>query len=228
MLNGCSGRGWDAPPTPGRKGACFGAIQGVTLTPAGIARLEAIWRRGEPPARPAADRGAVHLAGGGARHSRGGRRRGDAGRAGGADQQSRPAGAAALHAAGAERRSGPPRLAVPSHLPAWRTGGGNHGCSTRWRRCTTRCGPKSSWRSIRAALDLTLGDPADRRHLLPAALAQCHAGRASVGGAAGDRAPSSWSAHPDYPPRLRGKLLQAADDLFRSARIVNGWGESGR
>jgi aminopeptidase N len=29
--------------------------------------------------------------------------------------------------------------------------------------------------------------------------------------------------HPAYPPRLRGKMLQAADDLFRAARIVEGW-----
>jgi len=30
---------------------------------------------------------------------------------------------------------------------------------------------------------------------------------------------------PDYPPRLRGKVLQAADGLFRSARVVHGWTE---
>lgn len=30
-------------------------------------------------------------------------------------------------------------------------------------------------------------------------------------------------AHPGYPPRLRGKILQAADDLFRAARVVHGW-----
>jgi hypothetical protein len=30
-------------------------------------------------------------------------------------------------------------------------------------------------------------------------------------------------ANPNIPPRLRGKLLQAADDLFRAARIVDGW-----
>ncbi len=30
-------------------------------------------------------------------------------------------------------------------------------------------------------------------------------------------------ANPDMPPRLQGKLLQAADDLFRAARIVEGW-----
>ncbi len=28
---------------------------------------------------------------------------------------------------------------------------------------------------------------------------------------------------PDYPRQLRGKVLQAADDLFRAARIVNNW-----
>jgi aminopeptidase N len=29
--------------------------------------------------------------------------------------------------------------------------------------------------------------------------------------------------HPDYPPRLRGKILQASDLLERAARIVHGW-----
>jgi aminopeptidase N len=29
-------------------------------------------------------------------------------------------------------------------------------------------------------------------------------------------------SHPDYPPRLRAKVLQAADGLFRAARIVDG------
>ena len=32
--------------------------------------------------------------------------------------------------------------------------------------------------------------------------------------------------HPDYPPRLRAKVLQAADGLFRGARIVYGHGEA--
>ncbi|MDT8339891.1 MAG: M1 family aminopeptidase [Longimicrobiales bacterium] len=30
------------------------------------------------------------------------------------------------------------------------------------------------------------------------------------------------AAHPDYPPRLRGKILQSADDVRRAARIVYG------
>jgi aminopeptidase N len=29
--------------------------------------------------------------------------------------------------------------------------------------------------------------------------------------------------HPDYPPGLRGKILQASDLLERAARIVHGW-----
>jgi aminopeptidase N len=33
--------------------------------------------------------------------------------------------------------------------------------------------------------------------------------------------------HPDYPPRLRAKLYQAADELFRAARIVDGWRPAG-
>ncbi len=31
------------------------------------------------------------------------------------------------------------------------------------------------------------------------------------------------AAHPELPPRLKGKVVQAADDLYRAARIVEGW-----
>jgi aminopeptidase N len=33
--------------------------------------------------------------------------------------------------------------------------------------------------------------------------------------------------HPSYPPRLRAKILQASDGLFRAARIVEGDGPQG-
>ena len=39
----------DAAPTPGRKGALFSAIVGVTLTDEGVARLERIWRTRQAP-----------------------------------------------------------------------------------------------------------------------------------------------------------------------------------
>ncbi|MBX7118415.1 MAG: hypothetical protein K1X31_05375 [Gemmatimonadaceae bacterium] len=42
-------RALDGAPTPGRKGALFGTIVSVTITPDGIARLERIWRRQEVP-----------------------------------------------------------------------------------------------------------------------------------------------------------------------------------
>ncbi len=42
-------RALDAAPTPGRKGAYFSAIVGVTLSPDGVARLERIWRQQETP-----------------------------------------------------------------------------------------------------------------------------------------------------------------------------------
>jgi len=35
------------------------------------------------------------------------------------------------------------------------------------------------------------------------------------------------NARPDYPPRLAGKLLQAADGVFRAARVVYGWNDGG-
>ncbi|MEO8451497.1 MAG: M1 family aminopeptidase [Gemmatimonadota bacterium] len=40
----------EAAPTPGRKVGYFNALVGVTLTPDGLARLEAIWRTRTPPA----------------------------------------------------------------------------------------------------------------------------------------------------------------------------------
>ncbi len=42
-------RALEAAPTPGRKGSYFGTIVGVTLTPDGIAKLERIWRKDETP-----------------------------------------------------------------------------------------------------------------------------------------------------------------------------------
>ena len=35
------------------------------------------------------------------------------------------------------------------------------------------------------------------------------------------------SARPDYPSRLAGKLLQAADGVFRAAHVVYGWNDAG-
>jgi aminopeptidase N len=50
-------RALDAAPTPGRKASYFGSLVGITLTPAGVARLERIWSgrelpRGLPLAEP--------------------------------------------------------------------------------------------------------------------------------------------------------------------------------
>ena len=42
-------RALEAAPTPGRKGAYFSAIVGLTLSPDGVARLERIWRKQETP-----------------------------------------------------------------------------------------------------------------------------------------------------------------------------------
>ena len=41
--------------------------------------------------------------------------------------------------------------------------------------------------------------------------------------AAAERVERFLAARPDLPPRLRGKVLQAADLLYRAARIVEGW-----
>ncbi len=42
-------------------------------------------------------------------------------------------------------------------------------------------------------------------------------------GTAADLVAGFLTTRTELPPQLRGKLLQAADDLFRSARIVSGW-----
>lgn len=49
VLEAALWRALDAAPTPGRKGAYFNAIVGVTLSPEGVARLERIWRQQETP-----------------------------------------------------------------------------------------------------------------------------------------------------------------------------------
>jgi aminopeptidase N len=41
--------------------------------------------------------------------------------------------------------------------------------------------------------------------------------------AAAEKVQAVLAGNPDLSPRLRGKLLQAADDLYRAARIVEGW-----
>jgi aminopeptidase N len=41
--------------------------------------------------------------------------------------------------------------------------------------------------------------------------------------AAADSVALFLERHPSMPPRLRGKVLQAADDLFRAATIAHGW-----
>jgi aminopeptidase N len=56
-------RALDAAPTPGRKGAYFSALTALTLTPEGTARLERIWRRTEtPPGLPLAEQQYIALA----------------------------------------------------------------------------------------------------------------------------------------------------------------------
>ncbi len=58
------------------------------------------------------------------------------------------------------------------------------------------------------------------RYLLSIGLAECDAGFLPV---AGSRSVvrDFLEQHPDYNPRLKAKLLQAADNLFRAERILN-------
>lgn len=208
--------------TPGRKGAWFGAIQGVTLTPAGVARLEQIWRLRQPPAGlPLTEVQYTSLAE--ALALRG------------------VAGAEAILDEQESRITNPDRLArlrfmrpALSADPARRDSLFRAFTSVENRRRESwvldamsvmnhPLRAESALPNLRASLDLVeeiqqTGDIFFPLRWLNATLDGHHSA------AAADQVDQFLREHPDYPPRLRGKLLQAADDLFRSARIVSGWG----
>lgn len=210
--------GLERAPTPGRKGAWFGAIQGVTLTPSGVARLEQIWRQRRPPAGlPLTEVQYTSLAEALAI-------RGVSGAESILDEQE-------------ARITNPDRLArlrfmrpALSADPARRDSLFQAFANVENRRRESwvldamsamhhPLRAASSLASVRAALDLTLeiqqtGDIFFPLRWLNATLD----GHQSA--AAADTVTRFLREHPDYPPRLRGKLLQAADDLFRSARVV--------
>lgn len=203
----------DRAPTAGRKGAFYGTIVSTTLTPDGIARLERIWRTRTPPAGlPLSEQQYTSLAEALAL-------RGlpnaeaildeQATRITNADRQARFAFVRpALSADAARRDAFFATLADVSNRrqESWvldAVGYLNH---------PLRAG--QSLHLLRPSLDLVLeiqqtGDIFFPLRWMNAVLD----GHRSAAAAATVR--TFLDEHPEYPPRLRGKMLQAADLLLR-------------
>ncbi len=204
-------------PTPGQKGALFGTIQSVTLSPQGVARLERIWRRVETPrGLPLAEQQYTGLAE--ALALRG------------------VADAEAILDEQEERITNPDRLARLRFLrpalsadPARRDSLFRSFADVAGRRRESwvldamgaihhplRAG--ASLGLVRAALDLVeeiqrTGDIFFPLRWMNAVLD----GHRSI--EAADTVRRFLQERPDLPPRLRGKVLQAADELFRAAEL---------
>jgi aminopeptidase N len=205
-------------PTPGRKGAFFSTIVSVTLTDEGIARLERIWRKAETPrglplsesqytglAEALALRGVLNakqiLDAEATRITNPDRARRFAfiRPALSADHAERVALFETLRAVENRRQESWVRDAV---------GLMNHPLRAEEARS-----------ELRASLDLVeeikqTGDIFFPLRWMNAVLDGHQSPEAA-------RIVEEFLAeHPDYPPRLRGQMLQAADGLFRAARIT--------
>jgi aminopeptidase N len=207
-------------PTAGRKGAYFSAILGLTLSPDGMARLERIWRRDETPrGLPLAEQQYIALAEGLAVRG--------------------VAGAEAILDAQESRITNPDRLGrfrfmrpALSQDPARRDSLFHQFAVTENRR-------RESWvldalaamhhplraeaalPQVRPALELVEEIQRTGDIFFPLrwmnALLDGHQSPAAA-----EAVRQFLADHPEFPARLRGKLLQAADDLFRAARIISG------
>ena len=211
----------DRAPTPGRKGAFFGAIVGTTLTAEGTARLERIWRQRETPrGLPLQEQQYIGLAEALALRGVPNAEEildGQLARVTNPDRQQRMRFMrAALSADAAVRDSLFRTFAQVENRrrESWvldAMGAMNHPLRAA-----------DALLNVRASLDLVseiqqTGDIFFPLRWLNATLD----GHQSA--AAAEEVQRFLAEHPDYPPRLRGKLLQATDDLYRAARIVNGW-----
>ncbi len=215
----------DRADKPGKKGAFFQAIVGTTLTPEGTSRLERIWRKDETPAGlPLAEQQYTQLAE--------------------ALAVRRVAGSEALLDQEEQRITNPDRLArfrfvrralSPDAAVRDSLFAGFRDLTNRRRESWVGealgylnhpLHARESERYLRPSLDLLLeikqtGDIFFPTNWLNAALDGHQSGIAA-------RTVSRFlREHPDYPPRLRGKLLQVATGLFRAAAIVEGWAPEG-
>ena len=211
----------DRADKPGRKGAFFQSIVGLTLTPEGLARLQRIWHKDETPdGLPLAEQQYTQLAE--------------------ALALRRVAGSEGILDEEAQRITNPDRLARFQFVRRALSPDAavRDSLFSGFRHLTNR--RRESWvgealgylnhplhareseRYVRPSLDLLLevkqtGDIFFPTNWLSAVL-DGHQSREVA-----DTVARFLAEHPDYPPRLRGKLLQVADGLFRAARIVDGW-----
>lgn len=211
----------DRAPSPGRKGAFFSAIVGSTLTADGTARLERIWSRAETPrGLPLAEQQYIGLAEALAIRGVPNAERildEQEGRVTNPDRQQRMRFMRAALSSDSRVRDSlfaTFREVENRRRESWvldAMAAMNHPLRA-----------SAALPNLAASLDLVLpiqqtGDIFFPLRWLNATLD----GHQSA--AAASAVEALLAAHPDYPPRLRGKLLQAADDLYRSATIVEGW-----
>jgi aminopeptidase N len=215
---------WEAlarAPTPGRKGACFSALVSVTLTDDGIRRLERIWRKDETPrGLPLAEPQYIGLA--------------EALAVRGVPN------ADAILEAQAARISDPDRAARFAFVRPALSASRSERQAMFQGMAAVEQRRRESWvldavglmnhplraaealPDLRAGLDLV--EEIQRTGDIFFPLRWMHALLDGHQSAAAARVVARFlEEHPAYPPRLRGKMLQAADDLFRAARIVEGW-----
>lgn len=203
----------DRAATPGRKGAFYGTLVSTTLTPDGIARLERIWRtRTPPPGLPLSEPQYTALAEALALRGLPNAEQildEEATRITNADRQARFAFVRPALRADPEARDAFFATLVDvrnRRQESWvldAVGYLNHPLRA-----------EASRHLLRPSLDLVLEIQRTGDIFFP--LRWMHAvldGHRSPEAAAVVR--EFLAAHPDYPPRLRGKLLQAADLLLR-------------
>jgi aminopeptidase N len=211
----------DRAATPGRKAAYFRALASVTLSSEGRARLEQIWRTRRPPAGlPLAEEQYTDLAEGLAVRD--------------------PARAAAILDEAERRITNPDRLdrfrfvrRALAADPAVRDS-----VFASFRDPAVR--RRESWvleangylhhplraaealKYVRPSLDLLEEVKRTGDIFFPTGwIISTLGGHNSA--AAADLVSRFLAERPDLAPRLRAKLLQSADELFRAARAVDGW-----
>jgi len=215
---------WDAldrAPTPGRKGALFSAIIGVSLTAEGLARLERIWRKQEKPRGfPMSESQQISIAEGLAL-------RGVSNAESILDEQER-------------RITNPDRKARARFMRAALSADRARRDALFQSLAKVENRRRESWvldamgamnHPLRAAdalpnlrASLALAEEIQRTGDIFFPLSWLNA---TLGGhhsaAALTVVHEFLRAHPDMNPRVRGKLLQAADDLDRSVRAIATW-----
>jgi aminopeptidase N len=207
--------------TPGRKGALFNAIVGITLTDAGVARLARIWRKQETPRGfPLSESQYIAIAEGLALRN--------------------VPGAEAILDEQERRITNPDRLARQRFMRAALSATAARRDSLFATFASVEHRRRESWvLDAMGAMNHPLRAAAFERHL-EATLALTEEIQrtgdiffplnwmsATLGGhqspAASAIVREFVRTHPDMNARVRGKMLQASDELFRAARVIERW-----